>query len=155
TLEINNEPIFAKGTNLVGPEIFPGIVTKERWQGLLQHAYDANFNLLRLWGGAHTPGDAFFNLCDEMGLLVWVEFPLACNTYPDDPKYLEILNQESRVLITHLRHRASVALWCGGNELFNAWSGMTPQSHALRLLDSNCFELDRKRPFLPTSPIMG
>jgi len=155
TLEINGIPIFAKGSNLVPPDIFPGAVTRERWKTLLDLAHGCHFNLLRLWGGGPVPGAEFFELCDELGLLVWVEFPLACNQYPDDAAYLGVLDAESRAIITRLRSHACVALWCGGNELFNGWSGMTPQSHAIRLLDRNCFDLDPERPFLPTAPVFG
>ncbi len=155
TLEVNGQPIFAKGTNMVSPDIFAGTVDRERWRPLLDMAQGVHFNLLRLWGGAPVPGKEFFDLCDERGLLVWVEFPLACNDYSDDHNYLRVLDAESRAIIMRLRAHTSVALWCGGNELFNSWSGMTPQSHAIRLLDRNCFELDRSRPFLPTSPVFG
>ena len=87
--------------------------------------------------------------------MLWQEFPLACNRYEGTPAYLHVLDQESRAIITRLRRHAAVVLWCGGNELFNVWSGMTEQDLALRLLNRNCYDLDPTRPFLPTSPLMG
>jgi beta-mannosidase len=153
--EINSRRIFCKGTNWVNPEIFPGIINRDRYLKLLTLAKEANFNILRVWGGGIVNKEPFFDLCDEMGILVWQEFPLACNNYPDDPHYLKILKQESSSIINRVKKHPSHALWGGGNELFNVWSGMTDQSLALRLLNSQCLELDPATPFIPTSPVMG
>lgn len=155
TFEINGRPIFARGANWACPEIFPGTLTTERYREQLDLFAGAHLNLLRSWGGAIVNKDAFFDLCDERGIMVWQEFPLACNCYEGTPAYLRVLDSESRAIIRRLRRRACVVLWCGGNELFNGWSGMTMQDHALRLLDRNCFDLDPARPFLPTSPLIG
>lgn len=154
-LEINGRKIFCKGTNWVNPEIFPGIITRERYDELLTLAKEANFNILRIWGGGIVNKESFFKLCDEKGILVWQEFPLACNNYPDDPHYLSTLKQESASIINRVKKHPSLAFWCGGNELFNSWSGMTDQSLALRLLNSQCLALDPNSPFIPTSPLMG
>jgi beta-mannosidase len=155
TLEVNGRRIFAKGSNWVGPDIFPARVDAERHRALLQAAREANFNILRCWGGAPVQKDSFFDLCDELGLMIWQEFPLACGRYEATPAYMRLLDEESRAIIQRLRSRACVVLWCGGNELFNAWSQMTEQDLALRLLDRNTFELDPSRPFIKTSPLMG
>ena len=155
TIEVNGRRIFGKGSNWVAPDIFPGKIDSEVYRQLLDLARDANMNLLRCWGGATVNKDAFFEMCDERGLMVWQEFPLACNCYEGTPKYLRVLDQESRSIILRLRAHACLALWCGGNELFNAWSGMTDQDLALRLLNRNCYDLDPDRPFLMTSPVMG
>ena len=154
-LEINGRKIFSKGTNWVNPEIFPGIITRQRYNELLNLAKEANFNILRIWGGGIVNKESFFELCDEKGILVWEEFPLACNNYPDDAHYLSILKQESASIINRVKKHPSLAFWCGGNELFNSWSGMTDQSLALRMLNSQCLELDPNSPFIPTSPMMG
>ena len=152
TLEVNGRALFVKGTNFVSPEVFPGTITDETTRAQLTLARDAGFSLIRLWGGAPAPRDAFFELCDELGLMVWQEFPLACNRYPDTAEYLAELEQEARSLITRLRSHPSLVLWCGGNELFNHWSGMTDQDAPVRLLASLCWQLDPARPFLPTAP---
>ncbi len=154
-LEINGRRIFAKGTNWVPPEIFPGIVTKERYKELLDLAVEANFNILRIWGGGIVNKKSFYDICDEKGLLVWQDFPLACNNYEATPRYLTTLESEATAIIKRLRHHPCLALWCGGNELYNNWSGMTDQSHALRLLNSLCLQLDPKTPFIATTPLMG
>jgi len=155
TVELNGRRIFARGSNWVNPDIFPGRVTADTYRPLLELARDAHFNLLRCWGGAPVARPAFFEQCDVLGLLVWQDFPLACNAYPDDPAYLALLDRESRAIIRRLRQHPCLALWCGGNELFNAWSGMDDQSLALRLLNRNCFELDPTTPFNATSPLDG
>jgi len=154
-LQINGRAIFCKGTNWVNPEIFPGIITHDRYNELLDRAKEANFNLLRVWGGGIVNKDAFFELCDEKGIMVWQEFPLACNNYEGTAHYLKILEQESASIIHRIKGHPSLAIWCGGNELFNNWSKMTDQSHAIRLLNSQCFRIDPTTPFLATSPVMG
>ena len=112
-------------------------------------------NIFRKWGGAGIEKEEFYNLCDEYGIMVWQEFPLDGNNYPNDSRYLKILEQEARAIVRKLRRHPCIILWSGGNELFNNWSKMTDQSHALRLLNKVCYEEDRNTPFLPTSPIMG
>lgn len=155
TLEVNGRAIFAKGSNWLNPDVFPGEVDAETYKPLIQAAKEANFNIFRCWGGAFVDKEAFFTQCDDAGILIWQEFPLACNRYPDDPDYLAVLDAESRAIIRRLRRHACLALWCGGNELFNEWSGMTDQALPLRLLNRNTFEMDPQTPFLPTSPVMG
>ena len=155
TVELNGRVIFAKGSNWVSADLFPARVTPQVLRPLLRLAKGANFNLLRCWGGAIVNPESFFEQCDELGLLVWQEFPLACNNYPDDPGYLRVLDQESRSIIRRVRQHPCLAVWGGGNELFNAWSGMTDQSLALRLLNRNCYDLDPGTPFLPTAPVEG
>jgi beta-mannosidase len=135
--------------------VFTGCISKETYLPLLKLAKDAHMNLLRSWGGAIVNKDSFFDLCDEMGLMVWQEFPLACNNYRGTPHYLKALEPEASSIIKRLRSRACLALWCGGNELFNSWSGMSEHSPALRLLNALTFSLDPSRPFLPTSPLSG
>jgi beta-mannosidase len=154
-VEINGRSVFCKGTNWVNPEVFPGIITAGRYEELIDRALEANFNMFRIWGGGIVNKESFYDLCDSKGILVWQEFPLACNNYPDDAHYLEVLKQESTSIILRLKNHPSLALWCGGNELYNSWSGMTDQSLALRLLNSRCLELDPLTPFIPTSPIEG
>ena len=154
-LEINGRRIFAKGTNWVNPEIFPGIITTARYEELVERAVEGNMNIFRIWGGGIINKESFYEICDRKGVMVWQEFPLSCNNYPDDSHYLQILQQESESIIKRLRNHASVVLWCGGNELFNSWGGMTDQSLALRLLNSQCLKYDPLTPFIPTSPIEG
>lgn len=155
TLELNGRRIFAQGSNWVNPELFPGTVTEERYESLLQAAKEANMNILRIWGGSGINKPAFYEICDRLGIMVWQEFMLACNNYIGTKKYLRVLEQEALSIIRDLRKHPSIVLWCGGNELFNDWSGMDVQSHALRLLNKLCYEEDFSKPFLATSPLFG
>ena len=155
TLEVNGIRLFAKGSNWVNACIFPGEMDRAVYAQLLSQVEDANMNLIRVWGGGFVNKESFYELCDEKGLMVWQEFPLACNEYPDDPAYLAVLEQEAVSILRRLRTHPCVCIWCGGNELFNGWSGMTEQHHALRLLDSLCYREDRFTPFIMTSPLNG
>ena len=155
TLELNGRRIFMKGSNFVNADIFPARVTRERCQTLVRLAKDANMNILRMWGGSGPMQDCFYDVCDKMGIMVWQEFMLSCNDYPDDEHYLEVLEKEGKSIIKSIRRHPCLAIWCGGNELFNGWSGMDEQSLPLRLLDKLCYENDKNTPFIKTSPIMG
>lgn len=153
--EINGQRIFAKGSNWVNAQIFPGEMSKEHYEKLLRLVKDAYMNILRIWGGGFVNKECFYDLCDELGIMVWQEFPLACNEYPNDEDYLSVLRKEATAIVRRLRTHPCVVLWCGGNELFNNWSGMTEQHHALRLLDSICYLEDKDTPFIMTSPLNG
>lgn len=155
TIELNGRRILSKGSNWVNPELFFGRITEARYRELLILAKDANMNMLRLWGGSGLKKKEFYEICDEYGIMLFQEFMLACNDYWGTPHYLEILEQEATSVVKELRRHASIVLWCGGNELFNNWSRMDDQSHALRLLDKICYENDFSRPFIKTSPITG
>ena len=130
-------------------------MTEEVYLEQLRLVKEAHMNMLRVWGGGYINREAFYTLCDQLGILVWQEFPLACANYPDDEDYLSVLEQESVSILKRLRRHPCLALWSGGNELFNEWSGMTNQSLALRLLEKNCYDLDRHTPFIATSPLYG
>lgn len=155
TFEINGRKIFAKGTNWVNPDIFYGRKRRTTYHDLLAKAKAANFNIIRVWGGGPVNKDYFYQLCDDLGLLVWQDFPLACNDYQATTNYMEILKNEATAIIERLQPHVSLALWCGGNELFNNWSGMTDQSPAVRLLNALTFELTPDIPFMATSPLTG
>lgn len=155
SFEINGKRIFAKGTNWVHPEIFIGTITANLYEAQVKLAKEANMNILRVWGGGITNKESFYDYCDQYGMLVWQEFPLACNNYTDDAAYLRVLEQEARSIVSRIKQHASLVLWSGGNELFNSWSRMTDQSLALRLLNSICYQLDPATPFIYTSPQFG
>ncbi len=155
TIELNGRNVFAKGTNWVNPEIFTTLITPKTYREQVRFAAEAHMNILRCWGGAIIDKEPFFDICDELGIMVWQEFPLSCCNYFGTPKYLKTLEQEARAIVRRVRRHACHVLWCGGNELFNGWSKMTEQSHALRLLDKVCYEEDFEKPYIMTSPIKG
>ncbi len=154
-MELNGRRVFCKGSNWVNPDIYNGKIDEKRYEQLITLAKDANMNIFRCWGGSGINKKAFYEICDRLGIMVWVEFPLACTNYVGTEKYLKVLEQEATAIIKKLRSHASIVLWCGGNELFNNWSRMTDQSLALRLLNSLCYQLDKHTPFIMTSPIFG
>jgi beta-mannosidase len=121
TFVVNGVPVFGKGANWVPADSFPARVTRGRYRKLLESARDANMNMLRVWGGGYYEADDFYELCDELGLLVWQDFMFACSMYPGDERFLESVRAEAADNVRRLRNHASVALWCGNNEVETAW----------------------------------
>lgn len=118
---LNGVPVFAKGTNYIPQDNFLTNVTSAHYRQTLQDAVDANMNMIRVWGGGVYEDDLFYQLCDEMGLMVWQDFMFACSTYPAEGEWLENVRQEAADNIRRLRNHPSIMLWCGGNECMDAW----------------------------------
>ena len=119
---VNGVPVFARGANWIPADSFPTRLTVEMLEGLIRSAAEAHHNMLRVWGGGFYEDERFYDLCDRYGILVWQEFIFACSIYPlDDPAFVENLRVESVENIRRLRHRASLALWCGNNEMEWGW----------------------------------
>jgi len=115
---VNGFDIFAKGANWIPADTFDNRVSDEDLRDLLQSAADANMNFIRVWGGAVYERDRFYDLCDELGLCVWQDFMFACSAYPvNDDSFLENVRIEAVEQVRRIRHHASLALWCGNNEL--------------------------------------
>jgi len=121
---INNRKLFMKGANWIPCSAYENAQTPERYRDLLESAKAANMNMIRLWGGGQYEKDCFYEICDELGLLVWHDMMHACATYPADEKFLGDLREELAHQLRRLRDHASIALWCGDNECINAptWS---------------------------------
>ncbi|HEX2863098.1 MAG TPA: glycoside hydrolase family 2 protein, partial [Deinococcales bacterium] len=161
---LNNVPIFARGADWIPADSFVGTLTRERYTPLLQAARDANLNMLRVWGGGIYEHDAFYDLCDELGLLVWQDFMFACAPYPETPEMQAEVRAEAETQVRRLRAHPSLALWCGNNE--NQWladmRNATPQPTVLpgdlyydRLLPEVVANLDGATPYWPGSPYGG
>ncbi len=118
---LNGVPVFAKGTNYIPQDNFLTNVTPERYRQTLHDAVLANMNMIRVWGGGIYENEIFYELCDEMGLMVWQDFMFACSTYPAEGEWLESVRQEATDNIRRLRNHPSIVLWCGGNECTDAW----------------------------------
>lgn len=156
TLVLNGKRVFIKGVNWVPISPFYGSVTKEQYRSYLQRFKDMNCNILRVWGGAILEKQAFYDLCDEMGLMVWQEFPQSSsginNTPPDDHEFLKELEKVAAVFVKRRRHHASHIIWCGGNELM--WEEFRPvdESHSnIKMLKELVEKLDAGKCFLPAS----
>lgn len=118
---VNGVPVFAKGGNWIPADSFPNRVTPERYRQLLESCRDANMNMVRVWGGGIYEEDVFYELCDELGLMVWQDFMFACSMYPGDDVFLENVRQEAIDNVRRLRNHPSIVLWCGNNEVETAW----------------------------------
>jgi beta-mannosidase len=121
TIKVNGAPVFMKGANWIPADSFVTRVTTERYRALLQSAADANMNMLRVWGGGIYEDDRFYDLADELGLLVWQDFMFACSMYPGDEPFVESVRQEAIENVRRLRNHPSLALWAGNNENEAAW----------------------------------
>lgn len=119
--EVNGRPVFAKGANYIPNDIFLPRVTPEQYAQVVAAAADANMNMLRVWGGGIYENDLFYDLCDRHGIMVWQDFMFACAMYPGDSTFLENVRHEASDNIKRLRNHPSLALWCGNNEIENAW----------------------------------
>ena len=122
TFVVNGLPIFAKGANWIPADSFPTRLTSASIEGLLRSAAQTHQNMLRVWGGGFYEDERFYDLCDRYGILVWQDFIFSCSMYPlNDPDFLENVRIEVQENVSRLRHRASLALWCGNNEMEQGW----------------------------------
>lgn len=120
-LEINGVPVFCKGANWVPLELWPGVATPEQYEFYLHKAKEANFNMLRIWGGGIYEPDLFYDLCDQLGIMVWQDFMFASTGYPVDELRDEII-AEAEYQVQRLRNHPSIVIWCGCNEDVHSWS---------------------------------
>ncbi len=120
--KLNGVPVFMKGANYIPGDALLPRRTPEHFRYLLESAKAVNMNMIRVWGGGIYEEDLFYDLCDEMGLLVWQDLMFACSMYPgDDPEFYENVRQEITYNARRLRHHPSIAIWCGNNEVDVAW----------------------------------
>ena len=169
TFKVNGRPIFMKGANWIPCDAFDVRQTPARYRDLLESAVAANMNMLRLWGGGQYEKDVFYDLCDELGLLVWHDQMFSCATYPADKAFLADVRAETEYQVRRLRDHACIALWCGDNECVGAargWFGnvITPEErpsyieetkarHAVQ--EAATRAADPTRRFWPSSPCAG
>ncbi|WGV98392.1 glycoside hydrolase family 2 protein [Vibrio sp. YMD68] len=163
---INGIPINAKGANWIPVDAMPGLESENRYRLLLQSAVDANMNMIRVWGGGQYESEAFYNLCDELGLLVWQDMMFACSLYPSDDAFLKDVEQELKFQIPRLKEHPSIALWCGDNEVIGAigWYDESKNNKVKytvnydrlnRMIEQVIAQQDDSRRFWPSSPCNG
>lgn len=115
--EVNGKTIFAMGADYIPEDHLIGRTNPERTKQLLMDCRAAHFNTIRVWGGGYYPEDWFFDLCDELGLIVWQDFMFACAVYELTPKFAENIRREFIDNVKRIRHHACLGLWCGNNEM--------------------------------------
>ena len=158
TLMVNGERVYIQGINWVPIKPSYGAVTRGDYVRYLTRFRDMNCNLLRVWGGAVLEKADFYDVCDELGLMVWQEFPQSSsgidNIPCDDPELLTELEKVAGIYATKRRHYASHIIWCGGNELFWDLAGRPVGDYHpnIAMLKRVSGEMDAGKPFLPVSP---
>jgi beta-mannosidase len=118
---INGISIFGMGANYIPEDNLLARTSADRTEKLIQDCIDANFNMIRVWGGGYYPNDYFYDLCDHYGLIVWQDFMFACSMYELTDEFKETIRKEAENNIKRIRHHASLGLWCGNNEVEEAW----------------------------------
>lgn len=119
---VNGRPVFMKGANYIPQDVFLNRVTPADYEHLIKSAAEANMNMLRVWGGGIYENDLFYDLCDKYGILIWQDFMFACSMYPGDENFLNNVRLEAADNIKRLRNHPSIAVWCGNNEIEDAWN---------------------------------
>jgi beta-mannosidase len=118
---VNGILVFGKGADVIPFDSFPNHVTPEIHRKILQAARDAHMNMVREWGGGYYESDDFFDICDELGIMVWQEFMFGGDMIPGDVSYQENVRQEAIDQIKRLRDHPSIVIWCGNNEVETGW----------------------------------
>lgn len=171
---VNGKPTFVKGTNWIPSGNFlPRAKKLQRYDYLIKAAKEANINMLRVWGGGVYEDDLFYDLCDKYGIMVWQDFMFAGALYPADSAFLKNVEEEVRYQVKRLRNHPCIALWCGNNEIEEAWFNWGWQKQfnysaadSLKLwndykkifhqlIPNILKELDPGRPYWPSSPSLG
>jgi beta-mannosidase len=165
TLVVNGVRIFARGVNWIPDDAFPSRVTPERYRTRLAQAADANIDLVRVWGGGIYEDDAFYDACDELGLMVWQDFLFACSAYPEEQPLRGEIEAEARDNVVRLMPHPSLVLWNGNNENlwgFRDWDWEPAlagdswgEGYYLGLLPRVVAEFDPTRPYTAGSPWSG
>ncbi|NUR70264.1 MAG: glycoside hydrolase family 2 protein [Hamadaea sp.] len=165
TVVVNDVPVFVRGVNWIPEDAFVTRVDRSRYADRLADACEANVNLIRVWGGGIYESDEFYDLCDELGLLVEQDFLFACAAYPEEEPLRSEVEAEAREQVARLTPHPSLIMWVGNNENVWGWrdwgwqadlDGRTWGSgYYFELLPSIVAELDPTRPYWPASPYSG
>jgi beta-mannosidase len=165
-VRINGRDITAMGANWIPVDALPSRITPEATRDILESAKAANMNMLRVWGGGQYEADWFYELCDELGIMIWHDFMFSCMSYPSDRAFLWDVEREITQQVRRLQHHACIAIWCGDNEVIGS-IGWYPETKAAReryvanytrlnsMLERIVEDEDQDRRFWPSSPSLG
>lgn len=165
TFVVNGVRVFVRGVNWIPDDVFPSRITPERYRTRLRQTAEAGVDLVRIWGGGIYEDDAFYDACDELGLMVWQDFLFACAAYPEEQPLRGEVEAEARDNVVRLMPHPSLVLWNGNNENLwgfrdwdwepelagDSWGG----GYYLDLLPRIVAELDPTRPYTAGSPWSG
>jgi beta-mannosidase len=165
-VNVNGRDITMMGANWIPADAIPSRITSAVVRDLLESAVAANMNMIRVWGGGQYEPDFFYELCDELGILIWHDFMFSCMSYPSNREFLDSVRTEITQQIRRLSHHACIALWCGDNEVIGSL-GWYPETKAnperyianYDRLNSMLHQIvedeDPARRFWPSSPSLG
>ena len=163
---INGRDITMMGANWIPADAIPSRITEPIVRDLLESAKAANMNMIRIWGGGQYEPDYFYELCDKLGILIWHDFMFSCMSYPSNREFLDDVRTEITQQVRRLSHHASIALWCGDNEVIGSltWYPETkanPERYVANydrlnsMLGRIVEDEDPARRFWPSSPSLG
>lgn len=164
---VNGVRIFARGANYIPEDCIYSRITPSRSENLIKACIRAHFNCIRVWGGGYYPSDAFYELCDRYGIIVWQDLMYACNVYELTEAFEENITAEAYDVVKRLRHHPSLGLWCGNNEMetgWHHWVDFNQESDYLRMDYVKIFEYilpkavkacDAQTFYWPSSPSSG
>ena len=160
---VNGKDFFSKGANWVPVHNYLPYISREHYEARIVDAVDAHMNMIRVWGGGIYEDDNFYDICDERGILIWQDCMFACSGYPFfDQELVDNVGEEIKDNVRRLQHHASIAIWCGNNEIEQglvgdgwtnqhmSWDDYKPVFD--ELIPNICAELDPQRPYWPGSP---
>lgn len=164
--EVNGQTFFAMGADYIPEDHLLGRLSPQRTRKLLEDCRDAHFNTVRVWGGGFYPPDWFFELCDELGLMVWQDFMFVCSMYELTAEFEANIRSEFEDNIRRIRHHACLVLWCGNNEMEqfvsegHHWVSKPSEVRDYflmyeRILPQITSRLDPDTPYWPASPSSG
>lgn len=171
--KIDGKPVYMKGANYIPSDAFVTRMTKNEYRKVLTMAKDANMNMLRVWGGGIYESDDFYDLCDSLGIYVWQDFMFAGAMVTENNAFFANVKEEVKQQVKRLRHHKSIVLWCGNNEVDEAWNrwGWQKQfkisatdsaklwNNYTRLFRDSIpkwvNEVDGSRPYISSSPKLG
>ena len=168
-LVVNGIPIFAKGADVIPFDSFPNRVTTADYRRILESARDANMNMIRHWGGGYYETDEFYQICDELGIMVWQDFMFGNDWQPGAYDFKLNIEAEAEDQVRRLRNHASIVIWCGNNETEVHFTGrwgnhqkLTPEvrlqmwqdylTEFSGILNRVVERLDTEIPYWPSSP---